>query len=568
MPASSDWGQIAQIHHNNAWQTPKIDTLNIRTNGTLWIRFNVTTNANSPQNWMLEVLWPHISLVELAVYSNQNTLSKVYRAGKSTPITEDNAHKNIVLPLKLQEDTTTVYLRIQDPNFIYIPLMLFSDKAYQKHDLTRTIMFSMVFGILLVMILYNLSLYFAVRDSMYLFYTNTVFSSFLYLLAVSGYGRLLLWPTNDWLNLHASPVFASYCFLSVTYFFRIFLDLPRYTNWLLKANTAMLIGLSAVLVFTLTPYLGYAMLLLGSLSGILGILAIVTSFVVWRRGNRSAIYFVVAWTGVAISTTFMVLTLQGEINYSPLLEYTQAGSFVLEIVLLSLALADRIRRQRIAKEAAQRSLLQLREKTNKELEDQVKLRTEELENAMTKLQVANSELAKLTKTDPLTGVNNRRQFDEVAEYEIARASRTGQPLSLMMVDIDHFKAINDNYGHQAGDRCLTLVASCIATNVRKPNDMVARYGGEEFALVLPETDEPGAHHLAERIRKAIENISVLHEGKSIKMTASIGVSTHQPSSEESTHKLIQLADTALYRAKENGRNQVALSSENYPSNTV
>ncbi|GAB1260540.1 sensor domain-containing diguanylate cyclase [Aurantivibrio plasticivorans] len=567
MPANSDWDQLDQIHRNHAWQEPKVDTLNITTNSTLWIRFDVTVNTKSEQNWMLEILWPHISLVEIAILDNQNTLSNIQRAGKSIPITEGTSHKNIAFPLKLQTESATVYLKIEDQNFIYIPMMLFSDKAYQKHDLTRTIMFSMVFGILLVMILYNLSLYFAVRDSMYLFYTNTVFSSFLYLLAVSGYGRLL-WPTNDWLNLHASPVFASYCFLSVTYFFRIFLDLPRYTNWLLKANTGMLIGLTVVLLFTLTPFLGYAMLLLGSLSGILGILAIVTSFVVWRRGNRSAIYFVVAWTGVGISTTFMVLTLRGEINYSPLLEYSQAASFVIEIVLLSLALADRIRRQRIAKESAQKSLLQLQQKTNKELEDQVKLRTEELENAMTKLQVANSELAKLTKTDPLTGVNNRRQFDEVAEYEIARASRTGQPLSLMMVDIDHFKAINDNCGHQAGDRCLTLVASCIATNVRKPNDMVARYGGEEFALVLPETDEPGAHHLAERIRKAIENISVVHEGKSIKMTASIGVSTHQPSSEESTHKLIQLADTALYRAKENGRNQVALSSENYPSNTV
>jgi len=559
------WDQFEQVRQSEEWQTPKIDTLNVDSQSTLWIRIPLTAAPAGYEEWRLEVRWPHLFNVEMAAWYPNQGLTKIHRAGKNVPLSEiEIAHKNIVFPVHLPSETpTTLYLKIAGSDLNYLPMMLFSTEAYENHNATRVAMFSMVFGILAVMILYNLSLYFAVRDKMYLFYSNTVFSSLLYILAVSGYGRILFWSENKWLDAHAFALFASYCFLSVTYFFRAFLDLSRYPGWVLKANTFMIVCYSTILVITATPFAVYGVILLGSLSGILGVTMLVSAISVWRRGNPSAIYFVISWTGVGISTTFMVLTLRGQINYFPALEYSQASGFVLEVVLLSLALADRIRRQRIAKEKAQSSLLELQDQTNKQLETQVDLRTHELESAMVDLKSANRELAKLTKLDPLTNVNNRRQFDTVAKREIAKAQHTGKPLSLMMIDIDHFKAVNDTYGHVVGDKCLKLVAKCISENLRGRSDMMARYGGEEFALILPETEESEAHALAERIRAEIEKLDLIYEGKTVHITASFGVFSCVLRGNETVNTLVEVADTALYQAKENGRNQVVMNTASY-----
>src|SRR5690606_26683429 len=131
-------------------------------------------------------------------------------------------------------------------------------------------------------------------------------------------------------------------------------------------------------------------------------------------------------------------------------------------------------------------------------------RTAELERTMKNLELANRELAKLSVTDPLTKLHNRRYFDETLQAELSRAVRTGQPLALILVDIDHFKAINDTYGHLVGDECLKLVASTLRQVVHRSADLVARYGGEEFAVVLPGIAPDDATEMANRLRQAIE----------------------------------------------------------------
>ncbi len=557
------WDQFDRVRLSADWQAPKVDTVSaVGSKGVTWVRIDLAETQSQFKEWRLEIRWPHVSRVDMAAWDPQQGLTDIFRAGKDLPLSDlAIAHKNIVFPFRhTQDHPTTLYLRVDEPYLIYLPMMVFTAEDFAKHDLSRIVLFSMAFGILAIMIIYNLFLYFAVRDAMYLFYANTVFSSLLYVLAISGYGRLAFWAGNPWLDAHASSVFAAYCFLSATYFFRVFLDLPRYGGWMLRSNTLLVSGFSLILAITMTPFAAYGVLLLGVLSAVNGVALMITAVLVWRRGNPSAIYFIVAWAGIGVSTSFVVMSLRGQINYFPAIEYSQVSGFVLEIVLLSLALADRIRRQRIAKEKAQSSLLRLQEQTNKELELQVELRTRELESAMVDLKSANRELSKLTKIDPLTNVNNRRQFDVVAKREIENAQKTGQALALMMIDIDHFKVINDTFGHVVGDKCLKLIANCIAQNVRGDEDFVARYGGEEFALILPNTDETGAHALAERIRAAIESVSLIYEGKNIRMTASFGVCSHAPHQHESISTLIEVADAALYRAKENGRNQVMTDS--------
>jgi len=169
-------------------------------------------------------------------------------------------------------------------------------------------------------------------------------------------------------------------------------------------------------------------------------------------------------------------------------------------------------------------------------------------------------LSELISTDTLTGLHNYRYFTEVITQEIERSQRTGQATTLIMLDADHFKKVNDQWGHETGNKALQLIAHCIKDNIRKL-DIPCRYGGEEFAVILPSTDIATSISVAERIRHAVEAASIKVEDQDIKLTISIGLSSYirdsttKNNSHDSWHKLVERADKELYRAKEQGRNQ-------------
>jgi len=172
------------------------------------------------------------------------------------------------------------------------------------------------------------------------------------------------------------------------------------------------------------------------------------------------------------------------------------------------------------------------------------------------LERANRELAREAHSDALTGVANRRYFDEQLALECGRANRTRTPLALLMIDVDHFKDFNDAAGHPAGDDCLKAVAGAIQKALRRPVDFVARYGGEEFAVILPATAPQGARERAEEIRRGVRRLGITHPAftKGESVTVSIGVGGQAPP--VSPEKLIRRADEALYKAKEAGRDRV------------
>lgn len=167
-------------------------------------------------------------------------------------------------------------------------------------------------------------------------------------------------------------------------------------------------------------------------------------------------------------------------------------------------------------------------------------------------------LERSARIDGLTGVNNRREFEKSLEMEWRRSARTRQPLSLIMLDVDHFKAFNDRYGHLAGDSCLRRLAGVMQTTVNRSHDAVCRYGGEEFAILLPDTDTKGAKRVAQAIRDQIMLLGIAHDRSStgLVVTVSQGVSTLIPSSSNSPHELVEHADQALYKAKSSQRNCV------------
>lgn len=177
-----------------------------------------------------------------------------------------------------------------------------------------------------------------------------------------------------------------------------------------------------------------------------------------------------------------------------------------------------------------------------------------------RLDEANRELQRLSAIDGLTGIPNRRQFDETLSREWRRAQRRGNAMGLLVCDVDHFKHFNDQFGHQAGDECLRKVATVLKDQCKRPTDMAARYGGEEFAVILPDTDIEGALSVAETMRAAVEALHIPHAESSGQawITLSLGAAVLvPPRSSANAEMLISLADESLYDAKHQGRNRVA-----------
>jgi len=197
-------------------------------------------------------------------------------------------------------------------------------------------------------------------------------------------------------------------------------------------------------------------------------------------------------------------------------------------------------------------------------EDEIGALSQEFNAMLGVIESNNKEMKKLTETDPLTGLFNRLALDKKLAQAWHILTRTGDPLAVMLIDIDHFKAYNDHYGHLAGDQCLEQIARLLEGAAKRDSDMVARFGGEEFLIVLPGTDAEAALDIAHGLLESIDNAGIEHSESSTApvITVSIGVSAVIPSQDFTSSDLIQTADKALYRAKELGRNRVEYESNN------
>jgi diguanylate cyclase (GGDEF)-like protein len=184
------------------------------------------------------------------------------------------------------------------------------------------------------------------------------------------------------------------------------------------------------------------------------------------------------------------------------------------------------------------------------------------------LEIKSQELVRLSNTDVLTGLHNRRYFDEEFEKEWNRSKRNNNMLSIILFDIDHFKNVNDTFGHQAGDEYLKKTAETLNAVFKRDYDIVARYGGEEFIVLLAGIDADHARQMAENVRKMIESMIIDHRGKKVGATISAGIICCIPNLNTIPDSIISCADQALYMAKQEGRNRVAVYTPKYGSNDV
>lgn len=247
------------------------------------------------------------------------------------------------------------------------------------------------------------------------------------------------------------------------------------------------------------------------------------------------------------------------------------------VAAAAVALLSRLWRRAVARRVAEHTLALQRElvtrhraevdlhQAREQLEVLVRERTavlearnQELETVRRELESANARLRHLVSIDPLTGIPNRRQFDEVLDRELRRAQREQQPLSLLLCDIDGFKRFNDSYGHARGDETLRRVAQAIAGSFRRGSELAARFGGEEFVVVLPGADARRGALFGERLRRAVWRLAIANGVAPVadRVTISVGVATLLPGTAMDPSRLLEAADGALYRAKDAGRNRL------------
>ncbi|MDH5681464.1 MAG: GGDEF domain-containing protein, partial [Spirochaetota bacterium] len=280
------------------------------------------------------------------------------------------------------------------------------------------------------------------------------------------------------------------------------------------------------------------------------IIAMVAGTIRLRRGFKPARIFLAAWFTFSLGVVVMTLRLLGFLPDNIFTHHTMKLGSILEVILLSFALGDRITIMRQDKEKAQHMALRnleenyrLKEEFARTLEEKIDTRTHELNEK-------NLELKRLSVTDKLTQLYNRNRIDEILDYEIKQSSRHDRDLSIIMIDLDHFKSVNDQLGHQVGDEVLKEFAG-LMREMSRTTDTVGRWGGEEFIVISPNCSGDEIMYLAEKLRKSVESHGFKGVGV---MTCSCGVSSYEPGDDEIS--MLKRADEALYQAKSEGRNRV------------
>lgn len=515
-----------------------------------WLKVDIDNPTDDSLSRLLEISYAVLDYIDVYIVEDQRIL-KEYNLGDKHPYHKRvYDHRNFIVPIEwAPQQKLSVYLRVETTSAVQVPLTLWDEETFFGFDTTRTILQGIFFGTMIVIAAYNLLIFFVLGERTYLLYVGYVLCMPLFLASLGGYSFRYLWPTFTQWNDQSIIVFLSGVVVFGLAFTRSFLEVHNYSRRIDRALVVFWFGgiVLAISAFFIPYHYNITVLIVWAAGAC--ILALASGCVCWYKGQSTAKYYTIAWTSMLSGGLILALNKAGILPTNLFTEYgTHIGSS-LEVVLLSFALAERINAERRMRYEAQEQALIATQRANEELEGRVHERTRELETLT-------QQLRDLSNTDQLTGLHNRRHLDTVLGEEWERGKRYNRPLAVILIDIDHFKSVNDTHGHPVGDDCLQEVAKRIKTGVRWPTDFAARYGGEEFCIVLPETETAGAMTVAERIRELIQSEPVATRNGPLDITISAGVHAIVPAAELKIESLLELADTALYRAKQQGRNRV------------
>ena len=527
-------GEFAHGYSDSAW----------------WFKLSIINTSAEPQQRMLELGYAILDFVDIYVVTDGEVVT-TYNTGdlrpyKSRPV--DSA--NFVVPLKIDsQQQLDVYYRIKTGSSLQVPIKIWHQDSFYEHESTTNIIHGLYYGAMVIIAAYNFLIFLLLRDRSYLYYVCFVLSSPFFFLSISGQGFRYLWTDQLYWN-SVSLLFSLSCLILFgALFTRRFIGLHKVSIALDRLIMAFaVLGGTMLFLSFFIPYKS-AILILIPISALACVSDLVAGSVAWYRGVQSARFYVIAWGCFLVATIVMASQKIGLLPKVFVVEYAVQLGSVLEAVLLSFALVERINTERRLRFEAQTETIDTTRRLNVELEKRVEERTFELEQLNRRLEV-------LSNTDQLTQLFNRRYFEQVFAAEWERCRRYRHSLSVLLIDIDHFKKVNDEYGHPAGDACLVEVSKKMNNMMRCPTDIVARFGGEEFCVLLPETDVDGASVVAERLRSEVSNVNIRAENTDFQVTISVGVSCLIPGDSDRKEEMLSNADKALYLSKSKGRNRV------------
>lgn len=525
--------------------------LGFQPEGAYWFHVRLLNrNAQEPR-WLLVQEYALSDLVD--VYTRQPDGRIAHLAGGDhRPFSARSIryrHPNFWLDLP-PATPVDVFVRVRSQSSMQVPLVLYTPTAFTELARDAQLGMGLYYGILLALFFYNLVLWLTLRDASYFWYLLHIGAFGLVLFTLNGLAFEYLWPDSAWFADHAVPLSICVSQITMLQFTRTFLGLGQ--RWRTGDRAALalmayfaLLGLAA----TRLPYHQVTPLASASVFITIGLI-FTASLATLRGGYRPARLFLLAWAMFLLGTAMFAAIAFGLLPKNFVTEYgVQIGS-ALEMLLLSVALGYRYAALRNENERIVRD-------AKHQLEQQVYLRTAELRSALQQLEDAHSRLRDTSRRDALTGLFNRSHFRDVFEQLLAEARGENKPLSLMMVDLDHFKTINDRHGHLVGDHCLRWAARILGQTLRPYNAVPARFGGEEFVVALPQRTLDQAAAIAELLCHRLREGPCPHGEMLIEVTASIGVHQVDPQA-EAIDAALHAADEALYQAKNEGRDCVRL----------
>lgn len=481
----------------------------------VWIYLPVDNPSASPVHKQLSIETAWLDKVEV-YFLYQGKPVATYRTGDSQPFSQRPVDSRFfVFDHNFDPGLSAVLIRVATHDPMVVPIYLLSAEQTHAREVGQEISYGVVYGFLLALVAYNAMLYASLRSSRFLFYSLYLAMFIIMNIAYTGHGFEWLWPGSVKTQLWAPPILIFLYAGSGLLFAIRFLDLRQHFPRVRRAVIgcwSVVGGLLATAV--LLGSQRYALLISFTFafcfSGIMLLLGVISVY----SGVKLAKYFLLAATAVIVGAALTTLSSWGFIPYSSWTFRAVELGMLVDATLLALALAYQFHVLQDAKIRAER----------------------------------------LAQLDPLTGLNNRRAFYDKAEPLWSTALRKGRDVSVILIDIDMFKQINDTHGHAHGDEVLIAIATTLLTLIRQ-GDVLARWGGEEFLVFLPETNIQEAIALAERLRAEIASTSP-HPTEAIAITASFGVAAKE-SHHATLDALISSADSYLYQSKQQGRNRVA-----------
>ena len=481
-----------------------------------WLRLQLSnpTDTPIPVKIISAITW--IDELQLSLLQDGEVLEQ-WQAGDARAGAEDLVPGiGFVASMRIPSGTSELYLRAASPDPLVLPIEVLSEQAFADRQLEYRFVYGLIYGFLISMVVYNSMLFIGMRDRGYLIYSIYLGLFTLLNITYTGHGFAWFWPDSPTLQNHVILMTMVLFSCSGLAFTSSFLSLqqqaPR-SKHLLQALA--ILGIASMALSLLAGRQDIEALIAFSFALIAPLCMVILGLTTLKheRERVAGHYYLAAMVCGMLGMVISTLTVWGKLPFNGWTYGAIKIGMILQASLLALALSYKIRHQQSGKQLAEQ----------------------------------------MAQSDPLTGLHNRRGFTEQAAAIWSTAVRNRRPLSLIMLDLDHFKDINDRFGHDAGDLALVQTARLLERTCRS-GDVLARWGGEEFLLLLPETGLAEARALAERLRVEVQGLGLATREHAVSLSASFGVI--ERSTQDQLEQLINQTDRLLYRAKHAGRNQV------------